>query len=232
VAINDYSTVANLVDMFPNIDLNGQSPSGTAYTHILGDLIHRASRALDRHTNRKPGAYKVDTDVTLYFDAPRGMGYLYYEQYGERMGGSYGDSHHLWIDELAAAPTTVKLSQNGQLTYSTTLATTDYILFPYNALDRGEPYIRIDLDLLNGTHSTWYGMKRGIEITGKFGYSTAVPADVEQAVLIQAGRWFKRAQQAWQDRISILDNALALTYLNKVDYDIAEMVAHYRRLAI
>lgn len=217
--------------MLPALGFGGPAQDGTQYTVILNDLITRASRAIDTYTNRKPGAYRVDADETLYYDAPRGMGYLYYEQYGERMAGNYGDSNCLWIDELAAAPTSIGVSLNGQLSY-TALAATDYILWPYNAPSLGEPYIRIDLDLLNGTHSTWYGMKKGVQIVGKFGYSTSVPADIEQATLIQAARWWKRAQTAWQDKINLIDNAQALTYLNAMDSDVKQMIDHYRKMAV
>jgi hypothetical protein len=228
---NNYTTADHLQDMFPTLSFEGPTPSGTQFEVILNDLITRASRMIDTYVGRKPGAFKADTDVTYYFDAPRGEGYLYYEQYGERLAGTYGQGHQLWIGELAAAPTSIAISQDGQLTY-TALASTDYHLWPYNALDEGHPYMRIDLDVLNGVQSTWYGMTKGVRVIGRFGYSTTPPADVEQAVLIQAARWWKRAQSGWQDKVSIIDNAIALTHLNKLDADVSELIRHYRRQAI
>lgn len=231
--VNDYCTATEVTNVLPNLDLSGTAKDGTTYSAILTNFITRASRALDKWTNRKPGAYKVDADVTLYFDAPGGNGVLYgIDTNDNRLGGGYCDAEQLWIDELAAAPTSISISTNGSVTTYTALASTDYLLWPYNALDRGEPYIRIDLDILNGTYATWYGFKKGVKVVGKFGYSTTTPDDVKQAVLIQVARWWKRAETGWQDKVSLLDNTQALTYLNALDKDIQQMIAHYRKVAI
>lgn len=184
---------------------------GSGYDAALEALAKRASRAIDRYTNRKPGAFYVDADVTLYFD------------------GS-GDTK-LWIGELAAAPTTVQVAETGVLTTLTTWESTDYLCWPYNALDDGQPYTRLDLDIYNGTKSTWYAYPKAIKIAGKFGYSATVPDDVKQAAIIQAVRWFKRGQQAYSDTGAIVELG-QLTYTKALDPDVALMIEHLRVQAI
>ena len=62
------------------------------------------------------------------------------------------------------------------------------MLWPYNALDNGEPYTRLVIDNLNGSKSVWYEYPKSVKIVGKFGYSAAPPDDVVQATIIQAAR--------------------------------------------
>lgn len=235
MTINDYATVTEVTNVLPNIDLSGTAKDGTLYSTILTNFITRVSRALDKWTNRKPGAYKVDADTTRYYDGPNAHSNVLYgiNTNDNRLGGGYGGDHILCVDELAAAPTSVAISTTGSVaTHDLSLATTDYILYPLNATDEGYPYTEIRLDLINGTVSTWYGFPKGVKIVGKFGYSTTTPEDVKQAVLIQVARWWKRAETGFQDKVSLLDNATGLTYLNALDKDIQQMIAHYRKLAI
>ena len=205
--INDYCTAAEIKAAMPDGNW------GTSYDTLLSILAARASRTIDRYTARKPGAYKVDADVTRYYD------------------GS-GEAEQL-IGELAAAPTSVAVAEGGDIktpTY-TLWASTDYMLWPYNALDRGEPYTRLVIDNLNGSKSVWYEYPKSVKIVGKFGYSAAPPDDVVQATIIQAARWFKRGQQAFQDTGAIVELG-QLTYTKALDPDVALLIEHLRRMAI
>ena len=184
---------------------------GSTYDTILGLFATRGSRAIDRYTNRKPGAFYVSADVTRYFDGSGGT--------------------ELWIGELAAAPTTVQVAETGVLTTLTTWASTDYLLHPYNALDDGEPYRRLDIDVANGTKTCWYAFPKAVKIVGKFGYSATVPDDVKQAAIIQAVRWFKRGQQAFSDTGAIVELG-QLTYTKALDPDVALLIDHLRLQAI
>lgn len=214
MAINDYVTTDEVRGTMPN------DPAFTSadYDKLLEGLITRACRALDRYTNRKPGAYQVDTDVTQYFD---GSGCA-----------------ELWVSELAAAPTSVKVAEGGVVDSSagtggtyTTWSATDYLLWPYNALDEGRPYMRLDIDLFAGTKASWYSFRKAVKIVGKFGYSTSAPDDVQQAVIIQTIRWFQRGKQAFRDTAAIQDLA-QLTYTKALDPDVALLISHLRRQAI
>lgn len=205
MAVNDYCTTTEIKAIMPDTTF------GSGYDAALEALAKRASRAIDRYTNRKPGAFYVDADVTRYFD---GSG-----------------KTELWIGELAAAPTTVQVAETGDLASLTSWASTDYLCWPYNALDDGQPYQRLDIDTLNGTKSTWHGFPKAIKIAGKFGYSATVPHDVKQAAIIQAFRWFRRGQQAFSDTGAIVELG-QLTYTKALDPDVALMIEHLRVQAI
>jgi hypothetical protein len=228
LAVNDYCSVGEIKAAMP--DQNW----GTSYDSILTSLITRASRMLDRCCGRKPGAFYVSADTTRFFDAPAAGSKALVQGWASANQlslGSGDDLSSLWIDEgLAAAPTSVAISLDGSFNY-TPLVPGDYILWPYNALEEGQPYLRIDLDILYGHYSTWYGFRRGVQIVGKFGFSTIVPDDVKQAAIIQTARWFKRGQQMYQDLIRITDNAQEV-YANRIDPDIAAMVQHLRWVAV
>lgn len=205
MAVNDYCTAAEIKAAMPDVTW------GSTYDTILGLFATRGSRAIDRYTNRKPGAFYVSADVTRYFDGSGGT--------------------ELWIGELAAAPTTVQVAETGVLTTLTTWASTDYLLHPYNALDDGEPYRRLDIDVANGTKTCWYAFPKAVKIVGKFGYSATVPDDVKQAAIIQAVRWFKRGQQAFSDTGAIVELG-QLTYTKALDPDVALLIDHLRLQAI
>jgi hypothetical protein len=205
MAINDYCTNTEIKAVMPD------QTWSTTYDTLFTTLATRASRAIDRFTERKPGAYKVDTDVTLYFD------------------GSGTDV--LEIEELAAAPTSVAVAETGDLTSLTTWASTDYLLHPYNALDRYEPYTRLMVDYFNGLKAAWYAYPKAVKVVGKFGYTTATPDDVKQATIIQAVRWFKRGQQSFKDTGAIVELG-QLQYTQALDPDVAQLLKHLRRVTL
>ena len=205
--INDYCTAAEIKAAMPDGNW------GTSYDTLLSILAARASRTIDRYTVRKPGAYKVDADVTRYYDGSGTIQQL--------------------IEELAAAPTSVAVAEGGDIKTPIyiTWASTDYMLWPYNALDNGEPYTRLDIDDLNGSKSVWYRYPKAVKIVGKFGYSAAPPDDVVQATIIQTARWFKRGQQAFQDTGAITELG-QLTYTKALDPDVALTIDHLRRIIV
>lgn len=212
MAVNDYCTAAEIKAVMPDGNW------GSSYDTLLATLATRASRAIDRFTGRKPGAFKVDADVTQYFDG--------------------SDGPELWIGELAAAPTSVSVAEGGVVDSAagtggnyTAWAATDYLLWPYNALDEGQPYVRLDVDIHNGSKAFWHAYPKAVKIVGKFGYATSTPSDIAQAAIIQAARWFKRGQQAFRDTGAIVELG-QLTYTRALDPDVAAMIEHLRRVAI
>jgi hypothetical protein len=234
VAVQDYCTIAEIKAALPNTKFD------TTYDTLLTALATRASRELDRLTNRKPGAFFVNADVIRYYDGPGSQNSVYgtpspvqggYPADQHLGGGAYWSGRSLWIGELAAAPTEVAVTPDGNFSNYQVWAATDYILWPYNALDDGRPYTRIDLDLMFGTHFAWWNFRRAIRITGKFGYAAAVPDDIKQAAIIQAARWFKRGQLNYQD-LGVVTDSAQLVYQNKIDSDVEIMVQHLRKQAI
>jgi hypothetical protein len=233
---NDYVTLAEVKAALP---LNQGPSSTTVYDALITSDITRVCRMFDKLTNRKPGAYAVSVDETRYYDGPGAK----YSMYGlptpvqggypadQRLGGGYWEGRSLWIDELAAAPTSVSVTPDGKLTNYQAWASTDYILWPYNALLENKPYLRLDLDILYGSHQVWWNFRRAVQIVGKFGFSTVCPDDIKQAILVQVARTFNRAMQNYQDTALVTDTA-QLIYTKKMDPDLELMVNHYRRPAI
>lgn len=176
---------------------------GLDYDDILEALVTRASRAIDRLTGREDSAYAVGSDTTRYFTPTC--------------------ADKLWIGELAAAPTSVSVSTTGSVSNYTALVAADYLLWPYNALLEGRPYRRIDLDTVNGHYGAWYAFPKAVKVVGKFGYSTTVPGVVYQATLVQTVRWFKRAQQGFQDTGALIDLG-QLTYTQRLDPDVVTLL--------
>ncbi len=201
MAINDYCTIAEVKAAIPD------ETWGSKYDVILPTLAKSASRLIDRHMGKKPGAFYVDADVTCYFD---GSG-----------------TSELKIGELAAAPTSVAVSETGSLTAYTTWLATDYILYPLNALDAGRPYTKLVIDKLNGSKVVWYAYRKAVKIVGKFGFSTTVPDDLKQVAIIQTFRWWKRGQQAFQDTGAITELG-QLTYTKALDPDLVALLPKLR----
>lgn len=199
-----YLTTVELMDEMPDVEWSGK------YEPLLEGLILRASRLIDRITGREEGAYQVAAATTRTFDGS-----------GQRFQ---------WVDEMAEAPTAVAVDESGTLSY-TAWAGSDYMAWPYNAAAKGLPYLRLDIDQLNGTKVAWWSFPRSVRVTAKWGYSVAVPSAVQQAVIVQTVRWFKRGQQAFQDAGAIFELG-QLRYVKQLDPDVALIVEHYRRVTV
>lgn len=234
MAANDYATLAEMKAHLP--DLAGTLSDGSRDV-ILTSLLTRASRLVDRATNRKPGAFYITADSTLYFDSPRSSGVSYGgintgQGYGEIAQSDSYPARRLRIGELADVPTSVAVTTNGDITNYTAWASTDYIMWPYNAVDFGEPYRAIDIDMLNGSQRTWYWFRKAIKIVGPFGYSRTVPDYIKELAIIQAARWYKRGQLAFQDRVGLSDSTGSIAYMNAIDQDLKSGLDNYARIAI
>jgi hypothetical protein len=133
----------------------------------LEEKIEAASRAIDTETCRR--FYADAIDAVRYYAAD--------------------NPYELWVDELISV-TSVMTDLDGDGIFETTLAATDYVLWPYNAALEGGPYCRIDI--APGSSLTWPVMRgRGVKITGKFGYPS-VPKDIKEACALLASRFFYR----------------------------------------
>ena len=92
------------------------------------------------------------------------------------------NSRAIWIDDLSAAPATVKLDSAGDNTFATTLAATDYELLPLNA-DKGpepRPYTRIRMT--DWGDYSYFTKSERVQITGKWGWP-AVPTAIARATI-------------------------------------------------
>jgi hypothetical protein len=201
---NNYTNVDELKGLFPANRLP------VDYDAVLDDMIETASREIDAFLGREPGTFYVTADSTRYFDGCGGL--------------------DLWVDELAALPTTIAVAESGVTddatgtggTY-TTWAVTDYYMWPQNALAKGMPFMKVVLMPLTGSKSQWYSYPRGVKMTGKFGFSTTVPPEIKKACNVQCTRYFKRAQQAFADAGAIVELG-QMTYVKKLDPDVENIL--------
>jgi len=92
------------------------------------------------------------------------------------------DSTSKWIDDLSAAPTSVKIDTTSDGTFDTTLASTDYELLPLNATVDPEPQPYTRIRLLPWADKTYFRSGERIEVVGKFGWP-AVPEAVKRATI-------------------------------------------------
>lgn len=182
---------------------------GETYDAILHRLSVGASRLIDNETGRRPGAYKLIADETLYFAGD--------------------NSTQFWI-ELAQPPTELHVAEDGDLTNYILWASSDYEVWPSNAVAFGEPIRRLDIALF-GNKIFWPSWYNCIKIVGRVGYSITPPDDILQATVITAARWFKRGQQAFQDTGAIPELG-KLTYTKSLDPDVKEILSHYIRVTI
>ena len=203
---NDYCTAGEIRAVMPD-----QSWT-TAYDALLTTLASRASREFDRYTNRPPGAYYVSTASDRYFT---GNGTI-----------------QLWPGEMAAAPEAVRVAEGGVLSVLTAWNTaSDYQPWPYNAADEGQPYLRLDVDVYNGSKTQWPPYPKAIKVTAKWGYSASVPDDVREATITMVVRQFKRGQQGFID-VGAIQELGQLRYVKGKDPSVDELIETLRRQAI
>lgn len=202
---NDYATTTDVKAAMPSDNM------GDTYDTILGLLVTRASREIDRFTKHYAGYWYATTDETRYFDGS-----------GTRIQA---------IDDIISVPTTVEVSETADIdaaattdsgTY-TTWATSDYLLFPYNAAKHGKPYNQLHIDQLNGTKFQWYSFPKSVKITAIFGYANTVPPEIQQATILQAARWLKRGLQGFQDTGAIVELS-KLVYTKGLDPMVEELL--------
>ena len=136
----------------------------------------------------------------------------------------YFDGHNpLRIDDIASTTgVLIYLDEDGDGTYATTLAATDYLLQPYNSF----PKTRV-IPSPNSTIGGFTSVSMGVKITATWGYPS-VPEPVKRANLIQAMRWFKRKDTAFADVLGNPEMGTVTVYKG-LDPDIKESLHAYLR---
>lgn len=153
---NGYTTLAAI-----RARLGITDAEDTSEDAVLEALVESVSRAIDDYCQRRFYA----ATQTRYFTATR--------------------PHALLVDDLLSI-TTLKTDEDGDGTFETTWAATDYQLAPYNAQLESvpQPYWRIEVTD-QGDYS-FPCTRRGVEIAGSWGFSATTPNVVANACLFQA----------------------------------------------
>lgn len=164
--------------------------------------IDAASRMIDQYTGR---SFTAETAATKYL-YPR----------------SYTD---LDLVPDIRTVTSVAVDTVGDLSYSTTFASTDYIKLPLMPFPDSGIYNRLQIA---PTSSQLFYPGLQVKIVGDWGYTISgyAPAVVEQACLLQASRLFKRRESPF----GILQSTDLGTYtrISKADPDVMALLQVYR----
>jgi hypothetical protein len=137
----------------------------TADDTILEAVVMGVSRWIDAYTGRRFYA----ASETRYYTA------------------EFSDK--LYVDDLLTV-TSLGTDDDGDRTYETTWAATDYDLEPYNASTDGRPYTSIAV--APAGRYTFPSTRKGVKLVGSFGYASSTPAAVKEACLLQCERLYKR----------------------------------------
>ena len=136
------------------------------------------------------------------------------------------DSYTVDTDDLTAI-TSVKIDDQGDLTFLTTLAVSDYQAEPVNQRVSGNAFPIYRLRMIGDYLLPLWGQQATVRIQGTYGF-TPVPTQITQATVIQAGRIFKRLD-------SLLGFAgfsdMGVARVGRVDPDVAAMIRPFKKYA-
>ncbi len=204
----DYVTVEELkadVPDSPLFDINQVD-----YDGVLGSMVTAASRMIDRYVGGWDDYFYPSTDTqTRYFDG--------------------NGEEQLYIDPMVSL-TSVAVSESGgrQVSdYTTWIVDQDFFVSPYNYAVIKMPILSLVIDNDFGYKGTWGTTRKGVKVTGIFGWSLTPPADVEQACKIQAVRWFMRAKQGYQDA-GANPNLGEMYFMKELDPDVKTLLSRYK----
>jgi len=182
---------------------SGNQQIGAEHEDVLWDMAIEATRLIDRFKRVEPGAYSASGSETRYFPGS-GMNY-------QRI------DHAVSVSKVEVEET------DG--TYTEWTADTDYFTWPYNAAAIGESIRALEVSEKSPTTKSVFtaGRKR-VKVTGVWGIASTPPDDIARACKIQTARWFKRAQQAWQDAGMSAAESGQMSYVKKLDPDVETLL--------
>lgn len=176
---------------------------------ILDATIASASRAIDHLCNRR--FYTTPSNEARYFDA------------------EFADL--VLLAEDITSVSTLKTDEDGDRVYERTWAASDFELMPHNAALDGRPFNAI-ATTPRGTLRFPVGGRRSIEVTGRFGYTTAagaIPSDINESTLLMAARLFRRKDTPFGIVPGEIGAALRI---GRFDPQIRELLDPFRRMTI
>lgn len=210
----DYTTPQKVRDSIDSIVAGTQD-------EVLARLITAVSRQIDRYCNR-PDGFVALSAATARVYAGSGEPYLFIDECVAITGvGSKASpddtTYNAWTSADWIAFSGDPLHPNfNRLPYTGLLTAPagDYALFISGVYTNSVGW-RVQL-------ADQYQAARNvptIQVTAKWGYAVTVPADIEQACIIQIARLFKRGQSAFQDSVANADFG-TLMYRRGVDPEV------------
>jgi hypothetical protein len=138
---------------------------------------------------------------------------------------SAADSTFVDVDDLAGTAITVKSSSPLDGVYDVTWAATDLQFEPSNRTSSGLSFPITRLRAV-GDYAFPTGAANGVEVTGVFGFGTAIPTAITQACVILSLRQFKR----YDSPTGVLGfGDMGAVRVGRVDPDVQALIAAYRR---
>lgn len=110
----------------------------------------------------------------------------------------YFDGKQLLIIDDLISVTSIKLDEDGDGTFETTLASTDYHFYPLNET----PKTRVRVSHNSTISSFANGIPKGVEIAATWGYDSTVPVDINRVAKIQVIRLFKRREVSYATHVA------------------------------
>lgn len=176
--------------------------SSSDYDTLLAVLVTAAARLVDRYVRQADDYFAATTSSAREFDGTGGA--------------------QVWIDDCIAIDQVAVKAGASDTTYDT-WATTDYVAWPYNSL----PWQRLDIDVAQGSYSSFTAGQKTVRVTGTWGYSATVPEAVAEAAMICAARLFKRAQGGYADTEGVAELGV-LRYVRRLAPEVALILDLYR----
>jgi hypothetical protein len=176
--------------------------SGTD-TAVLTALINAAQQVIDNYCGR---TFEATADSIHYFKV-----------------GEDTDGQLLYLDADLAAITTVKTDADASSPI--TIASTEYITHPRNRT----PYHAIEL--LGSSSNSWtYSTdpEKGIEVTGRWAWSTTAPDDIVQACTRLAAYFYRQKDAGVFDTTAIPDAGI-IQVPQGIPRDVQLILNPYRR---
>jgi len=190
----DYCTLDEIKSELTNITTKD-------YDGFLQAMIGQAKELIDNLCNRE---FDKVTATARYFD---GAGTI------------------LFIDDLVSIDASgFQLDLDGDGTYESTLATTDYELYPLNTTPK--TFIKISSNSNYGSFAS--GIKKGVKITGTWGYGSTIPKSIRRAAIMQVCRWFKRRETGYATVVGSPELGEVKTY-HGLDPDVKLILKPYIR---
>jgi hypothetical protein len=130
------------------------------------------------------------------------------------------------IDDLISL-TSLKTSSAADNVFDVTWETTDYQLEPLNGLAGGSYSPYTSIRAVGDYTFPLAAQEATVELTGVFGYGTAIPTDVKQACNLMAIRQYKR----YDSPLGVAGfGDIGVVRVSRVDPDIESLLAPYRKI--
>ncbi len=197
-----YATVTELKNRL-NIDTTDATRDS-----VLNGLLNAASAAIDGYTNR-PDGFIADAVASARYYAGSGHATQYIDECVQITLVAVKDEASATTYTSWTTPTTDFSADGDWLPFAGVAEDPQYNRTPYTG-------IMIDP---NGSYATFtsgqYTSRPGfrpsggytrnlptVQVTARWGYADDVPDNVREACIVQASRWYKRGQGAWEDTLA------------------------------